>query len=143
MTKSNIDLQTLIICLSKLKKVSLKSQAKMLKPYGLCNREVSYVMALSKGPMTMKELSEALCVDPANTTRVIASLTESGYVANDCKREGCRKFNVFLTEKGNSLAEQIKKDVVDCGVEVMNPLTQEEQKTFIELLFKMARGADE
>jgi len=143
MTKCNIDLQTMIVYLSKLKKASLKSQAKMLKPYGLCNRQVSYIMALSNGPMTMKALSEALCVDPANTTRVIASLMEIGYVENDCPKEGCRKYNVFLTEKGMTVANSMKTEVVNHSIEVMKPLTQEEQKLFCELLFKMAKEADE
>ena len=144
MGNCKIDLQSLIICLSKLKKTSIKAQAKMLKPYNLSTRHAGYIMALSEGSgMTMKALSDTLCVDPANTTRVIAALTEMGYVANDCRKEGCRKFNVFLTDKGKSIAEKMKKDVVVSSVEIMDPLTDEEKKTFVYLLFKMAQDKNE
>ena len=144
MSNCQIDLQSIIICLSKLKKNSLKTQAKMLKPYNLGTRHAGYIMALSKGnSMTMKELSDVLCVDPANTTRVIGSLTKMGLVDNDCQKEGCRKYNVFLTEKGKQVAEQMKKDIVNCSVEIMDPLTDDEKKTFVTLLFKMAGSSNE
>ena len=139
-----IDLQTMIIYLSKLKKSSLKVQAKLLKPYNLSSRHAGYIMALSEGKgMTMKALSDTLCVDPANTTRVIAALTEKGYVANDCPKEGCRKFNVFLTPEGRQIADSIRKDVANCGAEFMNALTDEEKKQFVILLYKMAKDCDE
>ena len=144
MSNCRIDLQSIIICLSKLKKNSLKTQAKLLKPYNLGTRHAGYIMALSDGNgMTMKELSDALCVDPANTTRVISSLTEMGLVDNDCQKEGSRKFNVFLTEKGKQMSEQMKKDIVNCSIEIMDPLTDEEKKTFVTLLFKMADGSND
>ena len=144
MSNCRIDLQSIIICLSKLKKNSLKTQAKLLKPYNLGTRHAGYIMALSEGDgMTMKELSDSLCVDPANTTRVISALTERGYVSNDCPKEGCRKFKVFLTQEGRRVADGIKKDIVNCSVEIMDPLTDDEKKTFVTLLFKMADGSND
>ena len=144
MGNCKIDLQSIIICLSKIKKKLVKSQAKMLKPYGLSSRHAGYIMALSEGDgMTMKALSDTLSVDPANTTRVISVLTEKGYVSNDSKKNGSRKYNVFLTEMGRQAAEKMKKDIVACSVEVMSPLSDEEKKVFATLLFKMASGNDE
>ena len=138
MSNCKVDLQSIIICLSKLKKNSLKTQAKLLKPYNLGTRHAGYIMALSEGDgMTMKELSDTLCVDPANTTRVISTLTEMGYVSNDCPKEGSRKFKVFLTEEGKQVAEKMKTDIVNCSIEIMDPLTDDEKKTFVTLLFKM------
>ena len=116
----------------------------MLKPFNLTSRHAGYIMALSNGNgMTMKALSETLCVDPANTTRVIAFLDEMGYVTNDCKKEGCRKFNVFLTEKGKQVAQEMKKSVACHSLEIMDPLSDDEKRTFVTLLFKMAMYDDE
>ena len=144
MSNCNVDLQSVITGLSKLKKRALKSQTKMLKPFNLTSRHAGYIMALSDGKgMTMKDLSETLCVDPANTTRVIAYLNEMGYVTNDCKKEGCRKFNVFLTEKGKQVAHEMKKSVACHSVEIMDPLSDDEKRTFVTLLFKMAMHDDE
>ena len=144
MSNCNIDLQSVITGLSKLKKRELKSQTKMLKPFNLTSRHAGYIMALSNGNgMTMKALSETLCVDPANTTRVIAFLDEKGYVTNDCKKEGCRKFNVFLTEKGKQVAQEMKKSVACHSLEIMDPLSDDEKRTFVTLLFKMAMYDDE
>jgi len=144
MSNCNVDLQSVITGLSKLKKKALKKQTEMLKPFGLTSRHAGYIMALSDGRgMTMKALSETLCVDPANTTRVIAYLDEMGYVANDCQKDGCRKFNVFLTDKGKEIAAQMKKSVECNSVEIMDPLTEDEKRTFVYLLFKMAMDNDD
>ncbi len=144
MSNCKVDLQSIIICLSKIKKNSIKAQEKLLKPYNLSSRYIGYIMALSEGDgMTMKELSDALGVDPANTTRVISALSEMGYVDNDCKKEGSRKFNVFLTQKGQEIATKMKKDIVNYGLEVMDPLADEEKITFIKLLFKLAGESSE
>lgn len=144
MGNCKVDLQSIIICLSKIKKNSIKAQEKLLKPYNLSSRYIGYIMALSEGDgMTMKELSDTLGVDPANTTRVISTLTEIGYVDNDCRKEGSRKFNVFLTQEGKDIADKMKKDVVNYGLEVMDPLTNEEKITFIQLLFKLAGESSE
>ena len=144
MSNCNVDLQSVITGLSKLKKRALKKQTEMLKPLGLTSRHAGYIMALSDGRgMTMKALSETLCVDPANTTRVIAHLGEMGYVSNDCQKEGCRKFNVFLTDKGKDVANEMKKSVACHSLEIMDPLTSDEKLTFVKLLFKMAMDNDE
>ena len=144
MSKCKVDLQSIITGLSKLKKKALKLQTEMLKPFGLTSRHAGYIIALSDGRgMTMKALSETLCVDPANTTRVIAYLDEMGYVANDCQKDGCRKFNVFLTDKGKHVADEMKKSLECNSLEIMDPLTSEEKLTFVKLLFKMAMDNDE
>jgi len=144
MSNCKVDLQSVITGLSKLKKKALKSQTEMLRPFGLTSRHAGYIMALSDGRgMTMKALSETLCVDPANTTRVIAYLDEMGYVSNDCQKDGCRKFNVFLTDKGKLVADEMKKSVACHSLEIMDPLTPDEKLTFVKLLFKMAMDNDE
>lgn len=136
--------QELTVHLSKLRKMSAKSQSELLKPYDISNRHATYIIALSEdNGMTMKELSDALCVDPANTTRVIATLTEKGYVVNDCKKSGCRKFKVFLTEKGNELASQIKEGIKNNNQKIFSVLTDEEREMFWQLLLKVVKANNE
>lgn len=135
------DLQALIVNLSKIKKANAKRQAEILKPYDISSGHAAYVMALYGGGMTMKELSDMLCVDPANTTRVIATLTQKGYVASDCPKKGCRKFKVFLTDSGRSLAEAVRARLIDDSA-VMCMLTPEEKQTFFALIDKIAGGCD-
>lgn len=141
MEEALVDLQSLTVYLSKLKKMTVKMQAELLKPYDISNRHATYIVALYNGDgMTMKELSDSLCVDPANTTRVIATLTEKGYVQNDCKKKGCRKFKVFLTDKGKELADHIRENIA-CGKALLtSALTEEESRQFMTLLVKLAKG---
>ena len=135
------DLQTIIVNLSKIKKMTAKAQAEILKPYGISSGHAAYVMALYGGGMTMKELSEMLCVGPANTTRVISTLMKKGYVASDCPKKGGRKFNVFLTETGRLLAEKIREQLTDDSA-LLHMLTPEEKNLFFTLLEKIAEGYD-
>ena len=43
------DLQTIIVNLSKIKKMTAKAQAEILKPYGISSGHAAYVMALYGG----------------------------------------------------------------------------------------------
>ena len=53
--------QELTVHLSKLRKMSAKSQSELLKPYDISNRHATYIIALSEdNGMTMKELSQLM-----------------------------------------------------------------------------------
>jgi hypothetical protein len=55
----------------------------------------------------MAELSKFLDYDAANTSRVIKTLMQEGYVYNDRKTPKSRKYKIHLTEMGRNLAERV------------------------------------
>ena len=136
------DFQTMAVYLSKLRKATCKFHSELLKPFGITHRYAAYIMILSDSEgMTMKQLSEELCVDPANTTRVIATLKEKGLVCDDCKKLGGRKFKVFLTDSGKNLAERLKEDFINSNDNMFAVLTAEEREQFFKLCSKIIEAS--
>lgn len=135
------DFQTMMAYMSKLRKMSSRFFAELLKSFDITNRHAAYIMILSESDgMTMKQLSDNLCVDPANTTRVVAALKEKGLVDDDCKKPGGRKFNVFLTGEGRKLATQLKVSFINSHTNMLSALTEEEKRLFFELCAKIVKS---
>ena len=76
----------------------------LLDRYSLSKLHIGYLKMLLVGPATLKELTQELCVDKANTTRAIVGLRESGLITDDREDDVSRKYNVFLTPEGKELA---------------------------------------
>ena len=136
------DFQTMTVYMSKLRKMSSNFFTEVLKSFDITHRHAAYITLLSKsGGMTMKQLSDSLCVDPANTTRVIAALKEKGLVDDDCKKPGGRKFNVFLTDEGKRIAAQLKESLINSQEYMLSALTDEERRQFFTLCAKIIKSS--
>lgn len=77
--------------------------------FGISSVHVKYILILNTRKCTLGELSECLFLNKANTTRIIASLRDMGYVTDDRASANSRKYNVFLTLKGIEVLKYLKK----------------------------------
>lgn len=67
-----------------------------------------YIMALNtKGSLSMKELSEFLCFDKSNTTRIMAELEGKGLVVVVEGENNGKNRKYSLTDNGTRLAHKI------------------------------------
>ena len=82
-----------------------KNMTAIVEPYGLSHAHAIYLIALNlQDGQTMVSLSRFLDLDTANTTRVIKTLREKGFVYDDRKSESNKKFRIFLSDSGKALA---------------------------------------
>ncbi|MBQ9716097.1 MAG: MarR family transcriptional regulator [Clostridia bacterium] len=126
------------ICLNKMKYNMQKNMSDALKPYNLSSMHSLYIMALyHNGAMTLACLSKAVCFNRANTTRVIRDLIQKGYVFCDRQSESQRKFNVFLTDNGKKLANNLHQQMENQRKKQSSKLTKEEWDTLIFLMHKL------
>ena len=126
------------ICLNKMKYDVQKNMSDALKPYNLSSMHSLYIMTLyHDGAMTLSSLSKAVCFNRANTTRVIRDLMQKGYVSCDKQNESQRKFNVFLTDEGKKLADDLHQKMEQNRKKQTSKLTKEEWKTLISLMHKL------
>ncbi len=79
--------------------------------FGISSIHIRYILILDTGKWTLKELSECLFFNKANTTRIISSLRSMGYVTDDRISANSRKYNVFLTPRGRNVLEYLKKEI--------------------------------
>ncbi|MDR2846162.1 MAG: hypothetical protein LBV63_02655 [Candidatus Methanoplasma sp.] len=109
---------------------------------GLTKMHVGYIMALKSGGMTLKALSEKLNMDKANTTRAMVFLRESDLIADDRKSENSRKYNIFLTEKGQTIADKLKKIMDEAFAEYTRGISEEEISAIVAVLEKIRKNID-
>ncbi|MDR0887606.1 MAG: MarR family winged helix-turn-helix transcriptional regulator [Candidatus Methanoplasma sp.] len=114
----------------------------VLGEYGLTKMHAGYIMALSHGPDTLKGISEKLNLDKANTTRAVVFLREAGLVTDDRVSDTSRKYNIFLTEKGQDIAQALKKSMNDAFDTYTKGISQEEIDAIIAVLEKIRRNID-
>ena len=79
-----------------------------MKAYGLGSTHTFCLRTLQKSEdgMTRTQLAEACLVDKAQISRLVAELTEMGYVWEASKGAGYRK-KIVLTERGRQIADGI------------------------------------
>ncbi|MDR3206147.1 MAG: MarR family winged helix-turn-helix transcriptional regulator [Candidatus Methanoplasma sp.] len=114
----------------------------VLGEHGLAKMHMIFIATLAADGATLKDLSNSLCVDKAHTTRAIAFLTERGFVYDDRDNEKSRKYKVFLTVKGRTLAADLKKVIDDAFVDYTDGIPEEDILTVMSVMEKMRSNID-
>ena len=136
MTFFNYDLGKLIQCFDKYMR---KVQDNMLAKFHLTHFHAWYLANLHRfGEMNMTDLTNQISVDKANTTRAVKDLMNKGYIEKVGTSE--RKYNIKLSEKGSSVATIFKERIDKMMKDSFKYFTDEEKKTFFELLNKLSKG---
>ncbi|MBR2255732.1 MAG: winged helix-turn-helix transcriptional regulator, partial [Candidatus Methanomethylophilaceae archaeon] len=115
--------------------------------YGLTSAHAVYLIALElQGPMSQKELSEFLDMDPANTNRVIKVLRSKGMIYDDRITEQSRNYKIYLTEIGKKLARKTMDETNDWMNSILEDIPFEDilnmRNTLIRVLQKMGTDID-
>jgi DNA-binding MarR family transcriptional regulator len=124
--------------IGKLNKQMQKIFGEELKPCDLSSAHALYLIVLFENDgLTLKELTENVGMDKANTTRVVTDLKAKGYIYTDCTKEGGRKYKVFLTENGKKAAEIVRSVITKMLDNIFSILTDAERAQYIAILKKI------
>lgn len=86
--------------------------ASVLKPHGLRVPEWRVLFGLyARKHLSMKELSDIACVDPATLSRTIDRLEKSGWLTRISDSDDMRITRLSLTTSGNKLVQRIRPSV--------------------------------
>ncbi|MEG1719453.1 MAG: MarR family transcriptional regulator [Clostridia bacterium] len=137
--QDEIDWDLMPIVLSKSLKIMNQKATKALKPYGLSSAHAMFLVVLSKNNgLTLRELSDILAVDKAQTTRIISDLKKKGYTCTDKENDCCRNYKIFLTEKGKKAAADITIALSVFRTNVMTPCIEgKEREIFLTTVSKI------
>ena len=97
-------------------------------------------MLFHVGPLQQKEIGEKLLISKSNVVAIIDRLEKRGLVRRERSVEDRRCIFVHLTEKGQTLVEQILPGHVAAITEAMSYLTVTEQQEFSVLCRKLGLG---
>ncbi|MDL2310806.1 MarR family winged helix-turn-helix transcriptional regulator [Peptostreptococcaceae bacterium OttesenSCG-928-C18] len=135
----NISPMMLPILINKLKKRIDNVNNDILKEYGLSKLHLLYLMLLleTEEGLTLKELSEHLGFDKANTSRAISQLIAKKYVQKKLQGELELKYKVELTEKGREISSVIWNQNQEANIELIGLFTPEELRVLFQIGSKL------
>jgi DNA-binding MarR family transcriptional regulator len=132
------DLDFFPMSIGKLNRQMQKIFAGELKPCDLSSAHALYLIVLFENEgLTLKELTENVGVDKANTTRVVTDLKAKGFIYTDRKEDGSRKYKVFLTEEGKKAAEIVRSAIKKMLDNMFSILSDAERAQYIAILKKI------
>ena len=124
-----------------------KNMSAIVQPYGLTHSHAIYLIALQlQDGQTLVGLSRFLDLDTANTNRVIKVLREKEFIYDDRESESSKKYRIFLTEKGHSLAKAVMDMITELNNSYFEGLPREDilnmRNTLIRILNNMNLDID-
>lgn len=115
----------------------------VVKPHGLTGAHAVYLLALkNRDGQTLVELSKYLGLDPSNTNRVIKTLKATGFVIDDRKTANSKKYSVYLTETGKTLASELVKSNCEFLNGCVIGISDDLKSSFKTLLFEIMMCVD-
>lgn len=94
---------------------------------------------LDKDALSMKDISEHLCIKPSSATSLIEGMAKKGFVERIHSAEDRRLINIRLTPKAVLLTNKIKKEKVEIMKEKFGRLNNNEKKQLIRIVRKITQ----
>lgn len=124
--------------LSYLTRSRKKFMGEKLKEYEFTGAMYLILLHVDRRPGASQDsVATHLYLDKCSVTRRTKKLEELGFLYRVTDQNDRRQNNLYLTEKGQRLAPEIRKYLGQWGTDVGAPLTQEEKETLLRLLTKM------
>lgn len=95
------------------------------------------ILLLETGPITQRELTERLGIQPGSASEVIAKLENAGLLTRMESEADRRTVDVSLTEEGKRQAEEAKAQQTKRYSEMFSALSDEEKRMLLKLLEKV------
>ena len=96
------------------------------------------LILLSKtGPLTQRELTERLRVQPASSSEILTKMEQSGWICRQPSEEDRRTMDVSLTDTGMQAAAEAEKQVQEVQRDMLSCLSGEEKAVLLPILEKL------
>ncbi|MDY6874007.1 MAG: MarR family transcriptional regulator [Chloroflexota bacterium] len=83
--------------------------------------------------ISYKELSVRLLCTKGNTTRVVGSMLEDGFVVRKTNSGDRRSFHLYLTKKGDSLFKEVSRDYDQYIHRLMSKFDEDQLLNYIDV----------
>ncbi|WP_430884325.1 MarR family winged helix-turn-helix transcriptional regulator [Fusibacter sp. JL216-2] len=114
-----------------------------LKSVGISQSQLEYFMAISGNEgINQKALAETLHVGKTSSTKAVKRLIDQGLVYREPNEDDQRHFNLYITEKGDSMRDDFKKIFLDTQSGIMSDLSDQELEQLQGLLERLLKKTD-
>lgn len=122
-------------CMGKLKKNFQRRLNESINAYSISSAHAIYISTLYKfGDLSLKQLTDYISVDKANTTRIINDLNTKKIII---KKINNNHTTISLTEKGLLIDKKIEILIQEIKEEMLKKITKEEEIEFKRILKKI------
>ena len=127
--------QRFVICNSKMREATLKSEQAFLKLAGdISAAQLQILLAIGENsPCTMNQLAKILHVTQANMTQMATRLIHKKFIKRTRSKEDQRIVYVNLLSKGEAICKLHRKHVERTAREWFNKMTDEEQESMLAM----------
>lgn len=116
--------------------------SKKFNKFGIGSGQYIFLLNLYRSSgITQEELTEKVKLDKATTARAIKKLEDEGYVNRVKKENDKRAYRLELTEKAESIKEEVYSIMNEWENKVRSCLTEEETEALINLLSKLRNSS--
>ncbi|MGP4075523.1 MarR family winged helix-turn-helix transcriptional regulator [Halobacillus sp. K22] len=116
----------------------------MLEPYNLAPEQNLIMMLLwEEDGLNQKQLAMKLNKDKTNIARMASNLEKKGFVTRSYSCEDRRSLELYLTETGSELREEVLPVTEEFNKIATGNLTGEEKEQLAQLLNKIERNFNE
>lgn len=135
----NDHLEQFTLTLADILKSIKKLKDQRMSAYGLRSSHVMVIYILGRTPdgLTPAELSDASSVDKALISRIIAELTEKGFVTTAPSGGRRYKARLRLTDEGRNVASYIADAVSIIQQKVSGNISEDDLEVFYRTLFTL------
>jgi MarR family transcriptional regulator, organic hydroperoxide resistance regulator len=95
-----------------------------------------------KDGLSQNEIAKRLDKDKTNIARMLSNLEKKELISRHINETDGRSFNVYLTEKGRKLGDQVHPITEEFNRIVCSGITKEELQIVNEALLKMQHNAE-
>lgn len=96
-----------------------------------------------KDGLSQNEIAKRLDKDKTNIARMLSNLEKKGFIKRHTSATDARSFNVYLTEQGIKLGDQVFPITEEFNRIVCSGITNEELQSVREVLLKMRKNVEE
>ena len=112
---------------------------KRLKNYGCSWPQaltIGFIKKFSEKNKTVnqKDIAEAYGIKGPSVTSLIKTMEKNGFITRVKNKNYARRYELFLTEKGEEVFQQVKKAFLKYDGEFSKKLSDEDKKEFLRLM---------
>jgi len=96
-----------------------------------------------EGTLTQQQIANIMLKDKNSVVKLIDGLEEKKLVKRVCNPKDRRQNLIKVTSKGGAMRDGVTALALEAVQQITDGISEEEIKTFIEVLHKMARNMDE
>ncbi|MBU3830418.1 MAG: MarR family transcriptional regulator [Candidatus Limosilactobacillus merdavium] len=99
--------------------------------------KIIYILALSKEPLSQRELADKAKVKPGSLTEVLERLERDQMIKRERLAEDRRVIHVRLTEEGQKAYQKMRAERHQFGRNILSGINQDELATFVKVINSM------